>query len=678
MTAGARELPELRPELALLPSAPHASGAPAWLIHDPVQNRFVQIDEATYHTLSLWPRCRTVDELIAMARAGGRVELDSDTIAGLVEFLHRSKLTLEAPKGGWRYFADERARLERSPTAWLLHNYLFFRLPLVRPQAFLERTLPLAAKFAAPTAIVIYWLLGIAGLYLASREWDRYLGTFADYLTWDGAVVLGVALALVKAAHELGHAYVAVRFGCRVPTMGIALILMAPLPYTDVTDAWRLRDRRQRLLIDSAGLRVELAVAAMALFAWAILPEGPLKGAAFVLSAVSLATTLVINLNPFMKFDGYYLLSEWLGVENLQQRAFELGRWKLREILLGLRRLPPETLPRRRLTLLISFAWATWVYRLVSFIGIALVVYHYFFKVLGIVLFAVEIVYFIAIPVAQELKAWWGFGHEIRRARRAYVTGVAAALLLIAAAVPIATRVEIPAVIEAAEIRPVHPPRAARVVAVHVAHGAAVEVGTPLVSLTSPDIDNEIDLNRTKLRLARLQHGRRGASPDDRGASLVLESSIAALTERIGGLEKERAELVLRAPIAGRISELDPELHAGRWIGRRQPLLNVAGTDAIVARGYVTEADRWRIAAGNAGRFVPDHAQRGILDVTVADIAIGAASAIEIPGLWAHLDNAGREKTRCPGARTLPSPHDREFATRGRRFCGARRRAGRG
>ena len=114
MTAGARELPELRPELALLPSAPHASGAPAWLIHDPVQNRFVQIDEATYHTLSLWPRCRTVDELIAMARAGGRVELDSDTIAGLVEFLHRSKLTLEAPKGGWRYFADERARLERA------------------------------------------------------------------------------------------------------------------------------------------------------------------------------------------------------------------------------------------------------------------------------------------------------------------------------------------------------------------------------------------------------------------------------------------------------------------------------------------------------------------------------------------------------------------------------------
>ena len=79
----------------------------------------------------------------------------------------------------------------------------------------------------------------------------------------------------------------------------------------------------------------ELLLAVLALLAWSLLPDGPARTAAFMLASATWITTLAINLNPFMRFDGYFLLSDLWGVDNLQNRAFALCRWRLREALFG-------------------------------------------------------------------------------------------------------------------------------------------------------------------------------------------------------------------------------------------------------------------------------------------------------------------------------------------------------
>jgi putative peptide zinc metalloprotease protein len=626
-------LPVLRPELRLLDGAASALGQPTWLIHDPLQNRFIQIDRAAYETLSLWGSCRTPTELVERVNAQGRVALDDKSLAELIGFLQRNKLTGDGTSGDWRGLAAERAGARRSPWSWLMHNYLFFRLPLWRPQAFLERTLPSVRFLGARPASIVVALAGAIGLYLVSREWESYVATFQGFLTWEGAVLMALALAAVKAAHELGHAYTAVSFGCRVPTMGVAVMLLAPLLYTDVTDAWRLDDRRKRLAIDSAGIRVELAIAALALLAWAFLPDGPARSLAFLLSAVSVVSSLVINLNPFMRFDGYYLLSEAMGIENLQPRAFALGVWKLREWLFALGRPAPESLPRARQAMMIVYAYSTWIYRVALFLGIALVVYHYFFKALGVVLFVVEIAYFIARPIAREVACWIEIRREIMARRRVAAPLAALGALLLALIVPWSSRVEIPAVIEAAELQHIHAPRPARVVAVHVARGVEVAAGDPLISLASPDIEHGLALAETRLALARMKHARRGADAIDREASIVIENEIGEQLARIAGLKKERDELTLRAPFAGRIVELDPALHTGRWVAPKSLLAIVAGGPGTVARGYVSEADVSRIARGDVGRFVPDHPARPGVAVAVGEVALAAAADLEIEDL---------------------------------------------
>lgn len=633
-------LPALRAELELLPGAVDIHGQPTWLIHDPIMNRFIHIEPAAREALKHWRGCATAGELVERVKAEGRVDIDVTAVNELIDFLFASQLT-EVPKtGGWQSFARTKAARKHSLPAWLVHNYLFFRLPLVRPQAFLEAALPAVRLLWSRPVVAFIITLGLAGIYLASRQWDLFVGTLISYFSWEGMLTGAVALAMVKLAHELGHAFAAVAFGCRVHSMGIAFVVMAPMPYTDVTDAWRLRDRRQRLLIDSAGMITEAAIAAVALFAWAFLPDSPARSAAFVLSAVSIISSLVINLNPFMRFDGYYLLSELLGVENLQSRSFAVGRWKLREMLFGLGAPCPESLPSRLVNGLAIYAWAVWIYRFLLFLGIALLVYHYFFKVLGIILFAVEIIYFIARPLGDELAAWWKMRRAILATRRSWSTIVGASLALLACVVPWSTSVEVPAVIEAGQMQAIHPVRDARIVSVAVRHGDTVRAGETIVSLASTDLENELARTQISLHLAELQYGRRLADAADRESSLILEGTIETLRTKIAGLQKEREELTLVAPFDGRIVELNPELSPGRWVSPRELIAIVANNTSLVAKGYVAEADVRRIGPGAKAVFIPEHPARARVDLQIERIAAGGAAQIEVADLAST--NTGR------------------------------------
>jgi putative peptide zinc metalloprotease protein len=166
-----------------------------------------------------------------------------------------------------------------------------------------------------------------------------------------------------------------------------------------------------------------------------------------------------------------------------------------------------------------------------------------------------------------------------------------------------------------------------------VRQGQLVEAGAKIATLISPEITHELETARIRLRLARQQFARRVADAADREASLELEQSIAMVTTRIEGLEREAAELVVRTPFAGRIVEMSREIVPGVWLGTRTMVAMVANTSRWVARGYVEEADSWRIAPGSKGVFVPELPQRASLPIVVREVAAGGASQIDVADL---------------------------------------------
>ncbi len=627
------ELPELRQELKIERGADGAGGAPTWLIVDPVQHRYVQIDETSHQLLSLWRRGAAYASLVQAAGRDFGSSVTEDDVAQFVRFLSDNNLTVEPAVGGWRHYSELAQRGEHSWLMWMVHNYLYIKLPLVRPQAFLLRAMPLVAPLYTKGFATAVALIGIAGLYLVSRQWDAFLATFQHFFSWRGAATYGLALILVKSAHELGHAFTAVRFGCRVPSMGICFLVMFPVLYTDVTDAWRLRDRRQRLMIGGAGVAVELCLACLATLLWAFLPEGILKSLAFSIATVGWVLSLLINLNPLMRFDGYYLFADAIGIDNLQSRAFAFGQWRMREILFGLGHPPPERLAPVTVRVMTWYAWSVWLYRLVLFTGIAILVYHMAFKLLGIALFLVEIVYFILRPIAAELARWWKDGAAIVVTRRSRLTAGFGLLLVLIACVPWSTRIAIPAVLEAAELARVYPQRAGTVDEVRVKAGDTVKAGDILVVLKSAESNHSIAVARRKIALTKMRLARRSSDAEDRARSLVMEQELDAHQSELAGLLREKQDLTVIAPVAGMIAEWSTSIHPGRAIGRSEFIALIRGGSDLVARGYASEQDIRRLRAVKSGTFIADTPGWPRIGVHLDDIAEAGTTSIDIPEL---------------------------------------------
>jgi putative peptide zinc metalloprotease protein len=394
--------------------------------------------------------------------------------------------------------------------------------------------------------------------------------------------------------------------------------MMFPVLYTDVTDAWRLQRRRDKLMIDAGGVLVELSVALLATLAWAFLPDGPARTIAFAFATSSWVLSLAVNLNPFMRFDGYYFLSDLVGVQNLQPRSFALAQWRLRELLFKLDDPPPELIDRRLMRFMICYAWMTWVYRFFLFLGIALLIYSTVFKALGIILFAIEIILLILRPIWKEIMIWKSLSNRIVRTRRFWTTLLLTVLLILGGVVPFPTRIRVPATIQPAMAADIYAPRPARIVTIDTADGAEVAAGDVLFTLATEEIDAEIHQSELRIALLDQQLARITSSSDDRASATVTQQTREAELKKLELLQETRAQATVRAPINGVIRDLDPGLATGVWVSRTETLLRVVQPGDARISGYIHENDIDRLAQDGQARFISD--QNHVFDINVAGL----------------------------------------------------------
>lgn len=622
MTAASLVLPPLREELSLCPGPTGHDGAPTWTLHDPLRNQFFRLSWPAFETLSRW----YLGDAAAVAEAVSAETtlcLDPEDVAEVVEFLERGQLLRP---GGPRDVARLLAIHDARKTGWLtwaLHHYLFFRIPLLRPDALLDTVLPhvrwLGGRGFRRASIAAL----LAGLLLAGRQWESFAATFVDHFSLTGLAAFGVALGIAKIIHELGHALTAKVFGLRVPTMGIAFLVMMPVLYTDVNEAWTLADRRRRLLVGGAGILAELALAAWATLAWGLLPDGVARGMAFTLAATTWISSLAINLSPFMRFDGYFLAMDALDQPNLHPRSFALARWHLREVLFGLQEPVPEPLPATTRAGMIAFAWAVWLYRLTLFLGIAVLVYHVFIKAVGVVLFAVEMGWFVARPFLLEFAEWRKRGRNIWLGAKGRRSAGLAGLLLLALLLPWNGRVAAPALLKAAEHVSLYPPLPGVLLSVEALPGRTVAAGTVLARLDDPDIALRLEQVDKRLAVLNFELAAMGFEDSFRSRAQATAQELGAARAERAALLRNRDRLTLAAPIAGTVTDLSPLVQAGQWISPKEPILDLAAGVQIEA--YVSEDDLPRIKVGNRATFIPE----GLAETRAATVAAIDATAVK-------------------------------------------------
>jgi len=604
MTQAATLLRPLREDIDIHSAPQRENGAPCWTLHDITANRFFSVGQDEIRILKHWNA--GVPELVALAASKDSPwPIKPKQVEELAAFLAQSQLLQASSPRDTQYLLTLAQRREQSLLKQILHTYLSVRIPLLHPQHFLQAMLPYTRWLFSPLFVLLTVLAGLCGAALVSERWGEFTSYLPDMLTPSGIIAMLLALALAKTLHEFGHALTAVHQGCRVSAMGLAFIVGCPMLYTDATEAWKLSRHRARFLISLAGLGAEFILAAWALLFWTLVEPGHLRDALFLFSGVTWLVSLAINFSPFMRFDGYYLLMDLWGVPNLQTRSFALATWRLRSLIFKLDQPSPDSAPSRTQRLMILYAVCTWLYRFFLFLGIALLVYTFFFKVLGVFLMVVEIGWFIVLPVWREIRAWQAIRKHaaVRPAVLIFLAAFLAALLVM----PWPHTVSMPAVLQRQNEVHVYAPQGGRVEEMAVRIGDTVRSGQLLVRLRSPELEQEHTVSRLRVALAE-QRVRVASLSGRHGAELsILREELRAAYAGLRQRQDDISRLIMVSPGDAVVMDMDMTVKPGSTVSRGQELLLLTAADKWEINALVESDNFSRLAMNLPARFLPDN-----------------------------------------------------------------------
>lgn len=470
-------------------------------------------------------------------------------------------------------------------------NPLAIRIPLVDPDRFLVRTLPAVRPWIGWLGGSLWLAVVLPALVLVAVHWSELTGGFLDRaLSAGNLAVIWLLFPVLKVMHELGHGYATRRYGGEVHDMGVMLLVFTPVPYVDASAASAFREKSRRMLVGAAGMIVEIFLAALAVWVWVAVEPGPIRTLAWNAMLIGGVTTLAFNANPLLRFDGYYVLADWLEIPNLRARSTGYLKYLLERYGYGRRETERPDEPDGVRRWLVGFGVAAFLYRLVVVAAILGLVLDWSL-VLGTILGAVAIVGWFGVPLAKGLHDL--FTHpRLRRERPRAITllaGFVAAVLVLVAVVPVPHRTRAEGVVwlpEEAVVRAKTEGFVARVVA---APGGPVAPGDVLFELVNADLERSVRVDEARLRELRARLARERMESVARG--LLLEEEIRLAEQRLARTRERREELVLRAAVAGRFVAPKALDLPGRFVRQGQVLGHVLDIDAVRVRTVVEASD---------------------------------------------------------------------------------------
>ncbi len=635
---------QLRSDLDVVPSAPESGGAPTWVVYDAFSGGYLRIGWLEHEIFRRW-HLGDPQKIVAAITRETTLDVDVEDVAHFAEFLKSSGLvrigrTLDEPP-------DPGGRFWRQFGSW--------RFPLVSPNDFLQNTLWVGRNVLSPVGAVIgLAMLFVVAIQLAA-EWSWFKASIVALFHPSMLGHFLVVLIGVKVIHELGHAWACRHYGLDVPAMGVAVFFLWPFLYTDTTAAWRLTSRRQRAFVASAGVLAESVLALTALFAWCFAGDGELRQMLLFIGVVSMVFTLVVNANPFMKWDGYYVLSDLLGLENMQSRAFALGRWWLRGAVIGSTEREPEALAPRLRNFMIVYAIGAWLYRVLLFTGLALLLYSFFFKLAGIALMAFVLMRYLVAPALSEIRELISRRASFRWQRPNRIIAGLLAVLAVLLLVPVDFSESTTAVVRPSQRLEFYASAPGQVIETSVRTGDEVEVGSRLLRVSSPSLDQTRLLERLELeRAENLANRVDGNRARDNRA--LVERQLEHQRASLARIDDLNAELSLIAPFAGRVVWQQNNLEPGRWVNTDAPLMRMVDPHTLEAIACVDSAALKRLQAGNDAVFIPDDPTVSKIKLKLRDIGGSPISTLHHAGL--ARSNGGDVPTQeggsIPGAELKP------------------------
>ncbi|NBO92204.1 MAG: hypothetical protein EBV06_07795 [Planctomycetia bacterium] len=568
----------LRPDLAI--EEHRYEGRKFYVVKDPVSLRYYRLKDNERFLLRYLDGKKTLEEAQKAYEREYRPErLRLEDLEGFAQQLLQAGLAMsDSPKAGKQLYERKN---KRQRTEWLqtLTNILYIKIPIFDPERLLDVMLRYIGWIFSIWFFVLSLVLMSSAILLVATHFDTFYRKLPDYhefFSFKTVVYLYLALAVVKVIHEFGHGLSCKRFGGEVHEMGALLMCFSPALYCNVSDAWILPNKWHRIIISAAGIYVELVIAAIATFVWWYTPTQPfVNNLSLSLMVVCSVSTVVFNANPLMRYDGYYVLADWIEIPNLREKANRYLSNLFSEVCLGVEVPPEEYMDTGRKILFITYAVISYLYRWVVTFGI-LLLFHTFLKpykleVVGNLLTLASIFSMTVWPAYNMCKNIYKRGRlpDMKRVRVLITSGVFLALLAVVFLIPVPiSRIRGLALVQSqSEASGAVPLRRAGILnELRFQAGDTVREKDVLATFRDPELEEKIASSRTQLETAtrqarylEKQENEPGLGEEER-FKLRQEAVRARSDEhraevQLESLKRQEEDLVLRAPRYGVVGQ---------------------------------------------------------------------------------------------------------------------------
>ncbi|MFQ6023534.1 MAG: PqqD family peptide modification chaperone [Acidiferrobacterales bacterium] len=563
-----------------------------YVLQDPASGRHHRLNPPAHFLISLMDGARTVQSIwdSATAELGDDAPTQDETIQLLGQLHATDVLQCDVPPDTLEIFRrqDRQQRMKWKQRFW---NPLVLRFPLVDPDRFLARWLwlvrPLFGWFGA-----IAWSTAVTtAIVLVGAHWQELSSNAAErILATQNLFLLFLIYPVVKALHELGHAFATKIWGGEVHEMGITLLVLMPVAYVDASFASGFRDKRQRMAVGAAGIFVELFLAALALFVWLNVESGVVRDIAYNVILIGGISTILFNGNPLLRFDGYYVLADAIDIPNLAGRSQKYIGYLIERYVFGVREATsPATAPGER-TWFVLYGVASFVYRMAIMFVIIVFIAGKFF-VVGVLLAIWAIFTQLIVPAAKRI-AFLFTNPRIRRQRvRALTTSglTLAALLVLIVFLPVPSWTRAEGVVWLPEESYVRAGTDGFIRRVIADPDGPVRTGDPLIECEDPLLSARVKVLESRLRERRARYNASRVS--DRVQAELMREEIAAVEAELSQTRERAAELIIRAPTDGKFVVPRIQDLPGRFVEQGELIAYVLDRSVRTVRVVVSQAD---------------------------------------------------------------------------------------
>ncbi|MDB5298318.1 MAG: Peptidase family [Phycisphaerales bacterium] len=590
---------KLRPGAQI--SRQHYRGERWYVVRDPAGNQFHRLSDPAYRFVGLMDGSRTVEE--AWDLCGGTMADDAPTQPEVIQILSHlysanlidADVTPDATVLLRRHKNQQKRKLQQR-----LMNVLFPRIPLWDPDRFLVRWMPLVRQLFSRFGAVV-WLVVVLGACAAvvskSRQPSHDLTEAARHAidvqgnTLNLLLLWGV-FVFVKLIHELGHAFSCRRFGGECHELGIMFLVFIPTPYVDASTAWAFNNKWHRIFVGAAGMIVELFFASICAFIWVNVgdPQHNIVGQlAFNAMLVASVTTIIFNANPLLRYDGYYILSDYLEIPNLRQKSQEYSIGLVKRHLFRVKQQQPLPPLLQRFWLLVYYC-TSGVYRV--FVGIMIILLVAFqIPILGILMALGGLVTWLVMPVFKVFK-YLAIEPELHRKRgraTAYVLAASTIVVVTVGVIEFPLRLYATGLAEPAVRDVVRADTPGFVERVAAKDGQWVKPGDVILVMRSADLDARTKVVEAQLRLAQARRDQ--AFAESPAEAVILADEIRLHETELGLLALKRGQLTVRAKIEGQLAS--PHLHemVGQFLPNGQEVALVLQPDQLVVHTALEQKD---------------------------------------------------------------------------------------